>query len=115
MREAAEYLRKHWNALRVNPADPLVPIDNNDVGQLIKEVAVARKNWLFTGSVAAGEQAPILMMLTSSSLRNDLHVGVNLKALLDAMLAGSTDYASLAPDFWAQQHPEEIRHYRKRE
>jgi hypothetical protein len=57
MREAAEYLRKHWNALRVYLDDALVPIDNNDVEQLMKQVAVGRKNWLFIGSVAAGDQA----------------------------------------------------------
>ena len=115
MREATEYLRKHWNALRVYLDDPLVPIDNNDVEQLMKQVAVGRKNWLFAGSVAAGEQAAMLMTLTSSALRNDLHVGMYLKAVLDALLAGSTDYAALAPDVWARQHPEAIRRYRQEE
>jgi hypothetical protein len=115
MREATEYLRKHWNALRVYLDDPLVPIDNNDVEQLMKQVAVGRKNWLFTGSVAAGEQAAMLMTLTSSALRNDLHVGMYLQAVLDALLAGSTDYAALAPDVWAQHHPKAIRRYRQEE
>ena len=31
------------------------------------------------------------------------------------MLAGSTDYASLRPDRWAQAHPEAIRTYRQEE
>ncbi len=57
----------------------------------------------------------MLMTLTSSARRNDLHVGINLKAVHDALLAGSTDYASLAPDVWAQQHPEAIRDYRQEE
>ena len=115
MREAAEYLRNHWNALRVYLDDALVPIDNNDVEQLMKQVAVGRKNWLFIGSVAAGDQAAMLMTLTSSALRNDLHVGMYLQAVLDALLAGSTDYAALAPDVWAGQHPEAIRRYRQEE
>jgi hypothetical protein len=51
----------------------------------------------------------------SSALRNDLHVGMYLKAVLDALLAGSTDYAALAPDVWAQHHPEAIRRYRQEE
>ena len=55
------------------------------------------------------------MTLTSSALRNDLHVGIYLKAVLDALLAGSTDYESLAPDVWARNHPETIRVYRQEE
>jgi len=31
-----------------------MPIDNNEVEQLMKQVALGRKNWLFVGSVAAG-------------------------------------------------------------
>ena len=81
----------------------------------MKQVAVGRKNWLFAGSVAAGEQAAMLMTLTSSAVRNDLHVGMYLQAVLDALLAGSTDYAALAPDVWARQHPEAIRRYRQEE
>ena len=115
MAEALQYLQKHWTALRVYLDDPLVPIDNNEVEQLMKQVAVGRKNWLFVGSVSAGEQAARLMTLTSSALRNDLHVGLYLKAVLDALLAGSTDYESLAPDVWARNHPEAIRVYRQQE
>ena len=115
MSEALQYLQKHWTALRVYLDDPLVPIDNNEVEQLMKQVAVGRKNWLFVGSVSAGEQAARLMTLTSSALRNDLHVGLYLKAVLDALLAGSTDYESLAPDVWARNHPEAIRVYRQQE
>jgi hypothetical protein len=110
-----EYLRNHWNALRVDLDDALVPIDNNDVEQLMKQVAVGREHWLFIGSVAAGDQAAMRMTLTSSALRNDLHVGMYLQAVLDALLAGSTDYAALAPDVWAGQHPEAIRRYRQEE
>ncbi|MHB1036181.1 MAG: hypothetical protein ACYC0Y_16185 [Pirellulales bacterium] len=32
--------------------------------------------------------------------------------MLDRLLAGSTDYASLRPDHWAALHPEHIRTYR---
>lgn len=113
--EAVEYIRKHLAALRVYLDDPLVPIDNNDVEQLMKQVAVGRKNWLFVGSVEAGEQAAMLMTLTSSALRNDLHVETYIKAVLDTLLAGSTDYDALAPEAWAKTHPEAIREYRQTE
>jgi hypothetical protein len=78
----------------------------------MKQVAIGRKNWLFVGSVAAGERMADLFTLVSSALRNDLDVWAYLKDVLDRLLAGSPDYASLRPDHWAVGHPEHIRTYR---
>lgn len=61
----------------------------------MKQVAIGRKNWLFLGSVAAGERMADLMTLVSSALRNDLDVWAYVKDVLDQLLAGSTGYASL--------------------
>jgi transposase len=115
MSEALGYLRNHWDALRLYLSDPLLPIDNNDVEQLMKQVAIGRKNWLFIGSVPAGERAANFFTLVSSALRNDLDVYAYVKAVLDALLAGSRDYAALRPDTWSQAHPEAHREYRKEE
>lgn len=113
--EALGYLRNHWDALRLHLSDGRVPIDNNEVEQLMKQVAIGRKNWLFIGSVSAGERAANFLTLVSSALRNDLDVYAYLKAVLDALLSGSTDYAALRPDRWAAAHPEAIREYRREE
>lgn len=115
MAEALGYLRNHWDALRLYLTDPRLPIDNNDVEQLMKQVAIGRKNWLFIGSVTAGERAANFLTLVSSALRNDLDVSDYIKAVLDALLAGSRDYAALRPDVWAQAHPESVRFYRQDE
>jgi transposase len=115
MSDALSYLRNHGDALRLYLGDPLLPIDNNDVEQLMKQVAVGRKNWLFIGSVRAGERAANFLTLVSSALRSDLDVYAYIKSVLDALLAGSTDYIALRPDVWAQTHPEAIRNYRKEE
>lgn len=53
-----------------------------------------------------------LLTLISSALRNDLDVWAYVKDVLDRLLTGSTDYASLRPDRWAASHPEHIRTYR---
>ena len=90
-------------------------IHNNDVEQLMKQVAVGRKNWLFIGSVAAGERAADFLTLTSSAVRNDLDVWAYVKAVLDQLLSGSTDYESLRPDIWKKSHGESIRVYRTKE
>ena len=115
MSEALNYVRNHWDALRLYLTDPLLPIDNNDVEQLMKHVAIGRNNWMFIGSVLAGKRMANFLTLVSSALRNDLDVYVYIKAVLDALLAGSTDYASLRADTWAQAHPEALRNYRKEE
>jgi hypothetical protein len=92
-----------------------MPMDNNDVEQLMKQVALGRKNWLFIGSVPAGERAADFLTLVSSAVRNDLDVWQYLKDVLDRLLAGSTDYESLRPDVWKMSHPQAIRQYRAAE
>lgn len=109
------YLRNHWDALQLYLTDGLMPIDNNDVEQLMKQIALGRKNWIFIGSVAAGERAADFFSLVSSAVRNDLDVWVYTKDVLDLLLAGSTDYHALRPDVWKQSHPEAIREYRETE
>lgn len=110
--EALGYLRNQWDALQVYLSDGRLPIDNNQTEQLMKQVAIGRKNWLFLGSVAAGERMADLMTLVSSALRNDLDVWAYLKHVFDQLLAGSTDYASLRPDRWAVSNQEHLRTYR---
>jgi transposase len=110
--EALGYLRNQWDVLQVYLGDGRLPLDNNETEQLMKLVAIGRKNWLFFGSVAAGERMADLMTLVSSALRNDLDVWAYVKEVLDQLLAGSTDYTCLRPDRWAASHPEHIRVYR---
>ena len=65
--------------------------------------------------MSVGERAANFLTLVSSALRNDLDVYASLKAVLDALLSGSTDYAALRPDHWATAHPDAIREYRREE
>ena len=115
MAEAVGYLNNQWDALTLYLSDASIPIDNNETEQLMKQVAIGRKNWLFIGSLAAGYRAADLMTLVSSAIRNDLDVWVYVKGVLDALLSGSTDYESLRPDVWAANHPDQIRTYRVEE
>jgi transposase len=113
--EAVRYLDNHWEALNVFARDGRIPIDNNLVEQLMKQVATGRKAWLFVCNVAAGEQSARMMTLVSSARRHDLDVGLYIKDILDQLLAGSTDYHNLLPDVWKQRHPEAVRQYRVEE
>jgi transposase len=113
--QAVNYIHNHWDALRFYLTDPRVPIDNNASEQLMKQIALGRKNWLFVGSIAAGERTADFFSLVSSALRNDLDVWAYVKDVLDQLLDGSTDYESLRPDLWKAAHPEAIRTYREAE
>jgi transposase len=113
--EAVRYLRNHWAALNLYLSDGRMPIDNNDTEQLMKQVALGRKNWLFLGSVAAGYRAATFLTIVSTAHRNDLDVWAYVKDVLDQLLAGSTDYHALQADVWKQSHPEQIRTYRTQE
>ena len=113
--KATGYLRNQWDGLQTYLTDGRCPIDNNDVEQLMKQVALGRKNWLFVGSVDAGRRAADFLTLVSSAVRNDLDVWSYIKDVLDRLLAGATDYAVLRPDAWAAAHPEKIREYRTTE
>jgi hypothetical protein len=112
---AVNYIRNHWEQLQLYTTNGLIPIDNNDVEQLMKQVATGRKNWLFIGSADAGERAANLLTLVSTAHRHDLDVWMYLKDALDQLLAGSTDYESLRADVWKLSHPESVRTYRSEE
>lgn len=113
--EAIRYIRNHWVALNEFLQDGRIPIDNNLVEHLMRQVALGRKAWLFVGNVEAGERSALMMTLVSSAKRHDLDVWLYLKDVLDELLAGCTDYDRLLPDRWKQRHPEAIREYRQEE
>jgi len=113
--QALTYLRNQFDHLLVHLDDGLMPIDNNDAEQLMKQVALGRKNWMFIGSVDAGYRAADLMSLVSSAERNDLDVFPYVKDVLGRLLKGDADYESLRPDIWKAAHPEAVRVYRVEE
>lgn len=113
--KALQYIRNHFVELSRYLDNPAIPIDNNDTEQLMKQVALGRKNWLFSGSVAGGERTAGFFTLVSSALRNDLDVRRYVTDVLEQLLSGVTDYAALLPWNWAQAHPDAIRQYRTEE
>lgn len=112
---AAAYIRRHWTALNRFVEDSSIPIDNNDCEQLMKRVATGRKNWLFKGSLAAGERSANLLTIIGSALRNDLDVHAYLLDVLKRSLDGETDWGGMLPHRWKESHPESIRVYRQEE
>jgi hypothetical protein len=115
LRKALNYTRNHWAELTRYLDDPLLPIDNNQCEQLMRQAAVGRKNWLFAGSLVGGERSAGFMTLVSSAHRNDLDVWAYVNDVLAKLLAGQTDYEPLLPWNWAKANPNSIRAYRQAE
>ena len=113
--KALNYMRNHFTELQRYLDDGTLPIDNNETEQLMRQVALGRKNWLFAGSVAGGERNAAFLTLASSAIRNDLDVWAYIKDVIDKLLSGSTDYEPLLPWNWGATHPESIREYRAKE
>jgi hypothetical protein len=113
--KALQYVRNHFVELKRYLDDGRLPMDNNETEQLMKQVALGRKNWLFAGSVEGGERNAGFLTLVSSALRNDLDVWGYVKDVLDQLLSGTTDYERLLPWNWAVSHPKAIRQYRVEE
>ncbi len=95
--EAIRYITNHWESLNRYVEDGRIPIDNNRVEQLMKQVAMGRKAWLFVSNVEAGERSAMLMSLVSSAKRHDLDVWTYLKDVLDRLLAERLTTRSCCP------------------
>ena len=115
LRKALNYLRNHWVELTRYLDDSQLPMDNNECEQLMKQIGLGRKNWLFAGSVAGGERNAGFITLVSSAHRNDLDVRAYVNDILQRLLAGETDYEPMLPWNWAATHPESIREFRQDE
>ena len=58
--KAIDYSLNRWAALTRYVDDPALPIDNNHDAQQIRPSATGRKNWLFAGTLMAGQRAAAL-------------------------------------------------------
>ena len=68
--KAIEYSLGRWAALVLYLEDGDLPIDNNHVENRIRPVALGRSNWLFAGSLRAGQRAAAIMTLIQSAKLN---------------------------------------------
>ena len=68
--KAIEYSLGRWEALTRYIDDGDLPIDNNWIENRIRPVALGRANWLFAGSLRAGQRAAVVMSLIQSARLN---------------------------------------------
>jgi transposase len=68
--KALDYSLKRWAALNRFMDDGQLPVDNNWIENQIRPVAIGRNNWLFAGSLRAGQRAAAVMSLIQSAKLN---------------------------------------------
>ncbi|MFM1987982.1 MAG: hypothetical protein RJA99_939 [Pseudomonadota bacterium] len=69
---AIDYSLRRWEALTRYVKDGRWPVDNNAIEGLMRPIALGRKNWLFAGSLRAGQRAAAVMSLINSAKINGL-------------------------------------------
>jgi transposase len=82
---ALDYSLKRWAALTHYIDDGQLPIDNNWVENQIRPIALGRSNWLFAGSLRAGQRAAAVMSLIQSAKLNGLDPHAYLKDVLQRL------------------------------
>lgn len=80
-----DYSLKRWAALTRYIDDGELSIDNNRVENLIRPIALGRKNWLFAGSLRAGQRAAAIMSLLHTARLNGHDPYQYLKDVLERL------------------------------
>ena len=83
--KAIDYSLRRWVALTRFVDNGHLPVDNNWVENQIRPVALGRKNWLFAGSLRAGQRAAAVMSLIQSAKINGHDPHAYLKDVMDRL------------------------------
>lgn len=83
--KALDYSIKRWPALVRYADSGLLPIDNNPVENVIRPIAIGKKNWLFAGSERAGKRAAAIQTLLGTAKLNGLDSYAWLKDTLEKL------------------------------
>jgi hypothetical protein len=99
--KAIQYCLGRWAALIRYLDDGDLPIDNNHIENRIRPVALGRSNWLFAGSLRAGQRAAVVMSLIQSAKLNGHDPYRYLKDVLDRLPTQSASrLEELLPHRW---------------
>lgn len=83
--KALDYTLKRWPSLVRYARSGHLPIDNNPAENIIRPIAVGKKNWLFVGSERAGQRAAAIQTLFGTAQLNGLNPAAWLKQTLEKL------------------------------
>ena len=90
-----------WAALTRYIDDGDLPIDNNHIENRIRPIALGRNNWLFAGSLRAGERAANVMSLIQSAKLNGHDPYLYLNDVLERLPTQRASHLEeLLPNHW---------------
>ena len=96
-----DYSLHRWAALTRYLDDPALPIDNNFDEQQIRPWATGRKNWLFVGTLLAGQRAAAIMSLIQTAKLNGHDPYAYLRDVLTRLpTQKNRDLRDLLPHCW---------------
>jgi hypothetical protein len=102
--KALDYSLRRWVALTRFVDDGQLPVDNNWIENQIRPIALGRSNWLFTGSLRAGQRAAAVMSLIQSARMNGHDPYAYLKDVLTRLpTQRASQIEELLPHRWAAQ------------
>lgn len=101
MGTALGYIDNHWKELTRYLDDARIPIDNNKSEGALRGVALGRKNYLFVGHEAAGQNAAILYSLMETCVANGVNAEEWMRDVLLRVRTWPADRIDeLLPDKW---------------
>jgi hypothetical protein len=83
--KALDYTLKRWQSLIRYAETGHLPIDNNPVENVIRPIALGKKNWLFVGSERAGQRAAAIQTLLGTAKLNGLDPAAWLRNTLEKL------------------------------
>ena len=104
--KAIDYSLGRWQALTRFLDDGALPVDNNWIENRIRPIALGRSNWLFAGSLRAGQRAAAVMSLVQSARLNGHDPYCYLKDVLERLpTQPASRIAELLPHNWTPLVP----------
>jgi hypothetical protein len=104
--KALDYSLKRWTALTRFLEDGRIPIDNNWIENQIRPIAIGRNNWMFAGSLRAGQRAAVVMSLIQSAKLNGHDPYAYLKDVLTRLpTQKNSQIEELLPHRWQPIKP----------
>ena len=102
--KAIDYSLARWVALTRYLDDGTLPADNNWVENQIRPIALGRSNWLFAGSLRAGQRAAAVMSLVHSARLNRNDPYAYLRDVLERLPTHpASRIGELLPHRWQAQ------------
>jgi len=99
--KAFDYSLRRWGALTRFLDDGQLPIDNNWIENQIRPIAIGRGNWLFAGSLRAGQRAAAVMSLIQSAKLNGHDPYAYMKDVLSRLpTQRASQIGELLPHRW---------------